>query len=72
LPSGEALEAIYGYAHYHLHRADLVAALAEAMPAERIHLGRRLVAFADHGDGATARRPASQVRRRDRTGVADA
>src|SRR5690349_8834472 len=42
-PLAQALEATFGFPHYQMHRADLLAALAAAVPAERIHLGHRLV-----------------------------
>jgi salicylate hydroxylase len=54
-PLAEPLEATFGFPHYQVHRADLLAALAEAVPAERIHLGRRLDGVTDHGDHAEAR-----------------
>jgi salicylate hydroxylase len=53
-PLAESLEATFGFPHYQMHRADLLAALADAIPAERIHLGHRLVSFADRGDGVRA------------------
>jgi salicylate hydroxylase len=53
-PSGESLEAEFGFPHYQMHRADLLAALAGAVPAERMHLGHRLVGLTDHGDGVRA------------------
>jgi salicylate hydroxylase len=46
---GEAIEAEFGAPYYHFHRADLLAALAGAMPQDRVHLGHRLAGFADHG-----------------------
>jgi salicylate hydroxylase len=49
-PLAEPLEAAFGFPHYQLHRADLLAALAAALPAERIHVGHRLTGFEDHGD----------------------
>ncbi len=54
-PLAEPLEATFGFPHYQIHRADLLAALAEAVPAERIHLGRRLDGLVDHGDHVEAR-----------------
>lgn len=33
-----------------LHRADLVSALAEALPADAVHVGHRLRSLRDHGD----------------------
>jgi salicylate hydroxylase len=54
-PLAEALEATFGFPHYQMHRADLLATLAAAVPAERIHLGHRLVSLTDHDDGVEAR-----------------
>ncbi|HEX3883796.1 MAG TPA: FAD-dependent monooxygenase [Stellaceae bacterium] len=45
-------EAIYGAPHLTMHRADLLAVIASGFPAERIHLGHRLVGLADRGDHA--------------------
>lgn len=41
--------------HYQMHRADLLDALAAALPDDRIHLGQRLTAIADRDDGVQAR-----------------
>lgn len=54
-PWAEALEAACGFPYYQMHRADLLAALAGAMPAERIRLGHRLVGLTDDGDRVRAR-----------------
>ncbi len=54
-PLAEPLEATFGFPHYQMHRADLLAALATAVPAERIHLGHRLVDVVDRGDRVEAR-----------------
>ena len=54
-PLAEALEATYGFPHYQMHRADLLAALAAAMPAERVHTGHRLTGFTDHGGHVSLR-----------------
>jgi salicylate hydroxylase len=53
-PLAEPLEATFGFPHYQIHRADLLAALAAAIPAERIHLGYRLTEVTDHGDRVEA------------------
>ena len=42
-PLAEPVEAAFGSPHYQMHRADLLAALAGAVPAERLHLGHRLI-----------------------------
>ncbi len=47
-------EAIYGAPHLTVHRADLLAIIAAGFPAERIHLGHRLVGVADRGDHTEA------------------
>ena len=49
-PLGEAIEATFGAPYYHFHRADLLHALADALPAERVQLGHRLTSFQDRGD----------------------
>jgi salicylate hydroxylase len=54
-PLGDAVDEAFGFPHYQMHRADLLAALARALPAERLHLGHRLVAFEDRGDRVEAR-----------------
>ena len=54
-PWAETIEARFGFPYYQVHRADLLAALAGALPADRIHLGHRLVGLTDHGDGVRAR-----------------
>jgi salicylate hydroxylase len=54
-PLAEELEATYGFPHYQMHRADLLAALVAAVPAERVHLGHRLTGLADLGDRVEAR-----------------
>jgi salicylate hydroxylase len=48
-------EALYGAPHITIHRADLLAVIAAGLPAERVHLGHRLVGFADKGDEVEAR-----------------
>lgn len=40
---GDAVEDAYGAPYYHFHRADLLSILTAALPAERIHGGRRCV-----------------------------
>ncbi len=54
-PLAEPLEATFGFPHYQMHRADLLSALAKAVPAERVHLGHRLTGLVDHGDRVEAR-----------------
>jgi salicylate hydroxylase len=47
-------EELYGAPHLTIHRADLLAVIAAAFPAQHVHLGRRLVDVADRGDRAEA------------------
>jgi salicylate hydroxylase len=54
-PLGPALEAAFGAPYYHFHRADLLQALADAFPPERVHFRHRLAAIRDLGDGVEAR-----------------
>jgi salicylate hydroxylase len=54
-PLAEPLEAAFGFPHYQIHRADLLAALAGAVPAKRVHLGHHLTGLADRGDRVQAR-----------------
>jgi salicylate hydroxylase len=54
-PLGDAAVAAFGFPYYHVHRADLLAVLAAAVPAARIHLGYRLTGLEEHGDHVEAR-----------------
>src|ERR1700730_4284284 len=54
-PLGDAIEQAFGAPYYHFHRADLLAALAGALPAERVHFRHRLASFSDEGDRVVAR-----------------
>jgi salicylate hydroxylase len=53
-PLGARAEEFFGAPYYNFHRADLLTALAGALPAERVHLGHRLVKLVDHGDRVEA------------------
>jgi salicylate hydroxylase len=53
-PLAEPLEATFGFPHYQMHRADLLSALAGALPPERIHVGHRLTSLVDRGDRVQA------------------
>ncbi len=48
-PLGAAVEERYGAPYLTMHRGDLHEALLSAVPAECIHLGRKLAAIAAHG-----------------------
>ncbi len=49
-PLGEAMEAACGAPYYQIHRADLLNALLSRFPAERLHVGHRLMDLIDHGN----------------------
>jgi salicylate hydroxylase len=51
-PLGDEVVAEFGFPYYHVHRADLHRLLADAVPPERIALGRRLVGLEPAVDGA--------------------
>jgi salicylate hydroxylase len=53
-PLNPLCEELYGAPHMTIHRADLLSVIAAAFPAERVHLGHRLVGVADRDDGAEA------------------
>jgi 2-polyprenyl-6-methoxyphenol hydroxylase-like FAD-dependent oxidoreductase len=54
-PLADAVVDAFGFPHYQMHRADLLSALAGAVPAERLHLGHRLDALDDDGTRVEAR-----------------
>jgi salicylate hydroxylase len=53
-PLNPRCEELYGAPHLTVHRADLLAIIASGFPAERIHLGHRLVGLDDKGDRVEA------------------
>lgn len=54
-PIGKEVEETFGAPYYHCHRADLANLLAAALPAERVHVGHKLVDLEQKGDRVTAR-----------------
>src|SRR5262245_19596873 len=54
-PLNPRCEELYGAPHLTVHRADLLSIIASGFPAERIHVGHRLVGLADSGDRVEAR-----------------
>ena len=63
-PLGDVMVEAFGFPHYQTHRADLLATLVGALPAERLHVGHRFRSLSDHGDrsrsrSTTARSPTS-------------
>jgi salicylate hydroxylase len=54
-PLGDLIERTFGAPYYHFHRADLLAALARAVPSERVHLGHRFAGYEDDGNTVAIR-----------------
>jgi 2-polyprenyl-6-methoxyphenol hydroxylase-like FAD-dependent oxidoreductase len=54
-PLNPRCEELYGAPHVTIHRADLLDVIAAGFPPEHVHLGHRLVEFAEHGDQVEAR-----------------
>jgi salicylate hydroxylase len=54
-PVGLEVEAAFGAPYYHLHRGDLAELLGAAVPAERLHVGHRLVGLEQKGERVVAR-----------------
>jgi salicylate hydroxylase len=54
-PLGEAVEVAFGAPYYTLHRGDLHRALADVIPADRLHLAHRFTQLFDHGHRVEAR-----------------
>ena len=50
-PLGETCERTFGAPYYHLYRPDLLAVLAEALPAGVVQLGHRCTAITQDADG---------------------
>jgi salicylate hydroxylase len=50
-PLGDTVETAFGAPYYTFHRADLHRALADAVPADRVHLKHRFTHFAERGVG---------------------
>ncbi|MEO7241357.1 MAG: FAD-dependent monooxygenase [Variovorax sp.] len=55
LPMADTAEQKYGAPQLTVHRADLLSALADAFPAERVHLGQRVESIAAVADGVDVR-----------------
>jgi salicylate hydroxylase len=51
-PLGPAVEQAYGAPYLHVHRADLLRVLTEALPAGVLEVGRRCVGVSQRGGGA--------------------
>ncbi|HSS74849.1 MAG TPA: FAD-dependent monooxygenase [Gaiellaceae bacterium] len=49
-PLADEVIRAFGFPHYQMHRADLLATLSSRIPPERVHVDHRLTGFVDHGD----------------------
>jgi salicylate hydroxylase len=54
LPLGSAVRETFGAPYYHAHRADLLAAMLEALGGENVRLGCRVAAVRQDGEGVEA------------------
>src|SRR5207247_6074414 len=54
-PLNPLCEQLYGAPHVTIHRADLLAVISSGLPVEHLHLGHRLIGFADTGEQVEAR-----------------
>ena len=54
-PLGPEVETTFGAPYYHFHRGDLAELLGAAVPAERLHVGHRLVGLEQKGERVVAR-----------------
>jgi len=54
-PVGAEVETTFGAPYYHFHRGDLAELLGAAVPAERLHVGHRLVGLEQKGERVIAR-----------------
>ena len=53
IPMRDEAERRYGAPYYHIHRADLLSVLANALPPRALHLGKELASFTQSGDAVT-------------------
>ena len=54
-PVGAEVETTFGAPYYHFHRGDLAELLGAPVPAERLHVGHRLVGLEPKGERVVAR-----------------
>lgn len=54
-PLADDVVGAFGFPHYQIHRADLLASLLRALPPERLHVGYRLTGLVDRGDRVEVR-----------------
>lgn len=49
-PLAGVMDAAFGAPHYQIHRADVLRALINVIPSDRVHFGYRLTGLVDHGN----------------------
>jgi salicylate hydroxylase len=54
-PLGEMVATAFGAPHYHVHRADLLNVITDAIPQGVLHEGKRCVDIVDQGNGVLAK-----------------
>jgi salicylate hydroxylase len=52
-PLGDAVVRAFGFPHYQMHRADVLATLVRALPSERLHVSYRLTDFTERANSVT-------------------
>jgi salicylate hydroxylase len=53
-PIGDTVVAAFGFPYYLAHRSDVLSMLINALPAERLHVGHRMIGFTQSGDRVDA------------------
>jgi salicylate hydroxylase len=54
-PLGETVETAFGAPHYHVHRADLLQVIADAIPQGSLHEGKRCIGIVESGNAVLAK-----------------
>lgn len=54
-PLGETVATAFGAPHYHVHRADLLKVLTDAIPGENLHEGKRCIGIVDEANAVLAK-----------------
>ena len=54
-PLGETVETAFGAPHYHVHRADLLKVITDAIPQGSLHEGKRCIGIVDNGNCVLAK-----------------
>jgi salicylate hydroxylase len=54
-PLGETVATAFGAPHYHVHRADLLKVITDAIPSESLHEDKRCIGIVDEGNTVIAK-----------------